>query len=248
MKPPGASDIVVRYGDMSTKSNRVQTKLEKQLVSNIEALLQDRNIDATVERKWTRPIVHTDESQVEAATQAITQVFGVVSVSPALTVNATREEIKQALAKTAKKEYTSGSFAVRARRASDTYPFTSQDIGEFGGSAVWNAVADSFEPAVDLDDPDIEFFVEVRDDNAYVFLEKRAGPGGLPLGSQDPVVALISGGIDSPVAAYEMMKRGCPIIPVYIDLGDYGGPDHEARAMAAISTLKEYAPNFEISP
>jgi len=59
------------------------------------------------------------------------------------------------------------------------------------------------------------------------------------------VVALISGGIDSPVAAYEVMRRGCPVVPVYVDLGEYGGPDHEARAVETVRTLSAYAPNFD---
>ncbi len=72
--------------------------------------------------------------------------------------------------------------------------------------------------------------------------EKRSGPGGLPLGTQRPVVALISGGIDSPVAAWKLMKRGAPVIPVYVDLGDYGGPDHRARAVSTVNALASTRP------
>jgi thiamine biosynthesis protein ThiI len=108
---------------------------------------------------------------------------------------------------------------------------------------VWDAVAN---PAVDLDDPDLTFSVEARTDQAFVFLEKRPGPGGLPLGSQSKVVALVSGGIDSPVAAWEMMKRGSEIVPVYLDLGKYGGPDHEARAVETVRKLAAYAPDRDM--
>jgi thiamine biosynthesis protein ThiI len=97
---------------------------------------------------------------------------------------------------------------------------------------------------VDLDDPDLTFAVEVREQQAYVYLERIAGPGGLPVGTQQPVVALVSGGIDSPVAAYELMRKGCPVLPVYVDLGQYGGPDHRARAVETVRTLNGYAPNF----
>jgi thiamine biosynthesis protein ThiI len=99
---------------------------------------------------------------------------------------------------------------------------------------------------VDLDDPDTEFFVDCRADDALVFLEKRAGPGGLPLGTQDPVVALMSGGIDSPVAAWELMKRGAPVVPLYVDLGDYGGIDHRARAVSTAEALAPYAPDYDM--
>ena len=247
MKPPGADTVVVRHGDVNQKSGRVQRDMERRLVENVEALLDDRGVDAEVEHRWTRPLVHTSEPRVEAATEAVTDAFGVVSASPALVVSAEREAIEDALARAASEHYDGGTFAVDARRAGDSLPFTSEDVEEFGGQTVWNAVADEFDPEVDLDDPDLTFYVECREEgDAFVFLEKRPGPGGLPLGSQAPVVALVSGGIDSPVAAYEVMKRGAPIVPVYVDLGDYGGPDHEARAMETVRTLAERAPNFDM--
>ena len=262
MKPAGADTVVVRHGDVNQKSGRVQRDMERRLVGNVEALLADRGLDAEVEHRWTRLLVRTPESRVEAATEAVTDAFGVVSASPALVVPAERGAIEDALARAAEAHYDSGAFAVDARRAGDSLPFTSEDIEEFGGRTVWNAVeqrstsdrtrsddavADEFDPEVDLDDPDLTFYVECREEgDAFVFLEKRPGPGGLPLGSQAPVVALVSGGIDSPVAAYEVMKRGAPVVPVYIDLGDYGGPDHEARAMETVRTLAERAPNFDM--
>jgi thiamine biosynthesis protein ThiI len=184
---------------------------------------------------------------VTASVAAVTDAFGVVSASPALVVSAERAAIEDALVRTADEHYDGGSFAVDARRAGDSLSFTSEDVEEFGGQAVWESVEDEFSPEVDLDDPDIRFYVECREEgDAFVFLEKRAGPGGLPLGSQAPVVALVSGGIDSPVAAHEVMKRGAPVVPVYVDLGDYGGPDHEARAMETVRTLAERAPNFDM--
>jgi thiamine biosynthesis protein ThiI len=135
-----------------------------------------------------------------------------------------------------------------ARRAGerDAHPFSSNDIEREGGSAVWDAAEEAgVDPEVDLDDPDLELFVECREDEAFVFLEKRDGPGGLPLGTQDPVVALMSGGIDSPVAAWLAMKRGSPVVTLYVDLGDYGGPDHLARAESTVANLAQYAPNLD---
>jgi len=249
MHPPRADTVVVRHGDINGKSGGVHRDMERRLVTNIEALLSDRGVDADVEHRWTRPLVHATPDTVEAALEAATDAFGVVSASAALVVPAERDAIIDALARTARERYDGGAFAVDARRAGDSLPFTSEDVETFGGQAVWDAVADEFDPEVDLDDPDLTFYVECREDgDAFVFLEKRPGPGGLPLGSQAPLVALVSGGIDSPVAAYEAMKRGAPVVPVYVDLGDYGGPDHEARAMETVRTLADLAPNFDLRP
>ncbi|ELZ00807.1 tRNA sulfurtransferase [Natrialba asiatica] len=246
MHPPGADTVLARHGDVNTKSNTVKRYMEDRLAENIEALLADRSIPGEVERRWNRPLIHTDEEHVDAATDAATDAFGVVSASPALTVDTAMGEICTALAETARACYDGGAFAVDARRADKSLPYTSEELAREGGTAIWEAVEDEFSPEVDLDNPDLTFGVEVREDFAFIYLETVPGPGGLPLGAQEPVIALISGGIDSPVAAYELMKRGSPVVPVYVDLGAYGGIDHEARAMETVRTLSRYAPNFDM--
>ena len=246
MHPPGADTVLVRHGDVNTKSNTVKRYMEGLLAENLEALLADRSIPGAVERQWNRPLIHTSEEAVADATDAATDVFGVVSASPALTVSTEKARILEALAETARECYEGGTFAVDARRADKTLPYDSEDIARDGGTAIWEAVEDEFEPEVDLDDPDLTFGVEIREAQTFIYLETVPGPGGLPLGSQEPVVALVSGGIDSPVAAYEMMRRGSPIVPVYVDLGEYGGIDHEARAMETVRLLSAYAPNFDM--
>jgi thiamine biosynthesis protein ThiI len=246
MHPPGADTVLVRHGDVNTKSNRVKRYMEGLLAENLEAVLADRSISGEVERRWNRPLIHTSEDAVEAATAAAADTFGVVSASPALTVSIEKAQILEALEETAREHYDGGTFAVDARRSDKTLPYDSEELAREAGTAIWETVADEFEPEVDLDDPDLTFGVEVREDVAFVYLEHVDGPGGLPLGSQEPVIALVSGGIDSPVAAYEMMKRGSPVIPAYVDLGDYGGIDHEARALETVRILSEYAPNFDM--
>jgi len=222
--------------------------MEQRLIENVSALLDARGIPGEIEYRRTRPLIHTDEASVDAAADAATDVFGVVSASPARRVAPDRDAIVEALAGTARACYDGGTFAESARRAYKGHPYTSQELGEVGGAAIADAVAKDFDPSVDLDDPDLTFYVEAREDVAFVFLEKRPGPGGLPLGSQTPLVALVSGGIDSPVAAHEAMRRGSPIVPIYARLGDYGGPDHEARAMETVRRLAEYAPNYDLRP
>ena len=248
MLPPGADTVVVRHGEVGVKSSQVQSAMERTLRENVAAMLASRDVKGEVERQWTRILIRTDESSVAAATAAATDVFGVSSASAAVTVAPTYDAILDALVETAEEVYHEGTFAVRARRAGnpEDHPFTSSDLERDGGSAIWESVENRFQPAVDLDDPDVTFYVECRQDEAFVYLEKRSGPGGLPLGTQGKVVALVSGGIDSPVAAWEVMKRGCEIVPVYLDLGDYGGPDHEARAIETVRSLARYAPDQDM--
>ena len=247
MHPPGADVVLVRHGEIGVKSDQVRRKMEGRLADGIRSLLAHRDVSGTVSRRRNRIYVHTEDPG--AATDAATDAFGVVSASPAVTVDPTLDAIFDALRDATRAHFDGGAFAVRARRAGepDAHPFASTDVESDGGSAVWETIeAMGATPAVDLEDPDFELFVECREDAAYVFLEKRAGPGGLPLGTQRPVVALLSGGIDSPVAAWEMMRRGSPVVPVYVDLGDYGGPDHRARAVATAEDLARYAPHVDM--
>ena len=247
MHPPGADVVVVRHGEIGTKSEHVSAKMERRLRENLRAVLADRSVDAEIEQRRFRLRLHTDDP--EGATAAAADTFGVVSASPAVRVDPTLDSIRDALADAARESYDGGAFAVSARRAGveSAHPFSSTDIEREGGSAVWDAAeAAGVAPEVDLDDPDLTFFVDCREDDALVFLEKRTGPGGLPLGTQDPVVALLSGGIDSPVAAWELMKRGAPVVPVYVDLGEYGGVDHQARALSTAETLARYAPDRDM--
>ncbi|MFP9059122.1 tRNA sulfurtransferase [Natrialbaceae archaeon A-chndr2] len=247
MHPPGAETVLVRHGDLNTKSNTIKRQMVDLLVENLEAVLEDRSVPGTVESAWNRPLIHTSEADVLEVGQTAADVFGIVSTSPALTVETDLETICDALATTALETYTEGTFAVDARRADKRHPYTSEDVARAGGTAIWEAVEGEFEPSVDLEEPDYTFSVEIREEVAYIYTDSIQGPGGLPLRSQAPMVALISGGIDSPVAAYELMRRGSPVVPVYVDLGDYGGPDHEARALETVRTLATYAPNTDMS-
>ncbi|THE64942.1 tRNA sulfurtransferase [Salinadaptatus halalkaliphilus] len=246
MHPPGADTVLVRHGDINTKSNVVKRRMVELLVDNLAALLEDRSIGGDVEHRWNRPLIHTTEDDIAPATAAATDAFGVVSASACRTVSTEKARILETLVEIADECYDGGTFAVDARRADKTLPYDSEDLAREAGTAIWETVEDEFDPEVDLDDPDLIFGVEVREDAAYVYLESAPGPGGLPLASQERVVALVSGGIDSPVAAYEMMRRGSPIVPAYVDLGAYGGIDHEARAMETVRTLSRYAPNQEL--
>ncbi|MEF8780197.1 MAG: THUMP domain-containing protein [Haloferacaceae archaeon] len=244
MTPPEADAVLVRYGEIGTKSERVRRWMEDRLLENLSARLADRGIEATLDRRYrSRPIVRTTEADVDAAAESAAATFGVVSASAAATVDPTEEAITDAMARAAAARYDGGSFAVRARCAGEDHPLSSEELQAAGGDAVWHAVEERFEPSVDLDDPDWTVFVECRDGEAFLFLQKRSGPGGLPLGSQDPLVALVSGGIDSPVAAYEAMRRGSTVIPLYVDLGPYGGVDHRARAVETVGTLAESVPD-----
>jgi thiamine biosynthesis protein ThiI len=233
--------VLVSFGELGTKSREVRGKMTGRLRDNVAALLDDRGVDATVDHEWARIVVHTDAP--DRAARVAADATGVVWARPAVCCAASLDAIGETLATLAHGADPVDTYAVRARRAgnADEHDFSSRDVEREGG----RAVGDATDAAVDLDDPGRTYHVEVRGERAHVAATTYEGPGGLPLGTQAPVVALISGGHDSPVAAYEVMRRGAPVVPLYVDLGVYGGPDHEARAAATVRRLAAYAPNFD---
>jgi thiamine biosynthesis protein ThiI len=248
MHPPGAGTVLVRYGEVGIKSPQLRGRMEQQLQTNLLAVLNDRRLDADVTRENTRLYVDTDPALIDDVTAAVTDTFGIVSASPARRVDPTRAAIMDALVETAREHYTGQSYAVRVDRAGpkSAHPFASTELEREGGDVIGAIAREAnVEPTVDLDEPELTFAVECRPEHAYIFLDRQSGPGGLPLGTQEPLVALVSGGIDSPVAAWLAMKRGAPVYPLYVDLGEYTGVDHRARVEETVATLGAYAPNYD---
>jgi len=224
--------VLVRYAEMGLKSRAVRKRFESILVENMMSALARAGVEGIITTEQGRVFVET--LRVGEAVVALSRVFGVSSVSPVLRTSSDLEVMRQAIA-----TFSQGllrqnqSFAVRARRTG-THPYTSMDLGRELGSAVWLANEDK-KPRVDLGDPDVEFFVEVREKKAYMFSEYVAGPGGLPMGSQGKVIAVLEREKDA-VAAWLIMKRGCRVIGV----GGEDGP--------AVAALRPWDPDIKVVP
>ena len=231
--------VMVRYGEIGIKSEQIRSKYERLLVGNIEAMLTENGISfEEITRERGRIYVKSADAR---APGAIARVFGVVSVSPVAVGGPTLDEACGLAARLGRELIGQGqSFGIRARRVGP-HPFTSREIGQACGDAVFEAVRERG-PRVDLTGPDHEIFVEIRESNSYVFSRVVKGVGGMPLGSQGRMVALVSGGIDSPAAAWLMMRRGCEIIPVFFNNGEFSDKSYTDRAMDTIKRLREWAP------
>ena len=230
--------IIVRYDELALKSKKVRARFEQVVVKNIKAMLDaDGCSYSDVSREMGRIFIHTDDA---SAVESAAKVFGVVSTSPAYTCEPTLESTAKLCAEVADGFIHEGeSFGIRARRAG-IHDFTSRDIGVACGDAVYNKLEGK--TSVDLTNPDREIFAEVRQKKAYVFTESVKGVGGLPLGTQGKMVVLISGGIDSPVAAWMMMKRGCDIILLHMNNEPFSDESTRERAMECIDILQKWSP------
>jgi thiamine biosynthesis protein ThiI len=125
-------------------------------------------------------------------------------------------------------------------------PFTSQELAvQVGAKIVDTAKAANQPVSVNLDKPDVEVHVEVRQKSTYIFTEIIPGPGGLPYGSQGMVVGLHSGGLDSPVAQWLMMKRGASVLPLYMDSDSTTEKQFRNRAIESARTLADWIPSTQ---
>jgi len=239
MVRPTNDVILVRYGELALKSRHVRNRYEKTLMSNIRSMLDASGIDYDdLSREWGRIYIHTSNPDVVGAAA---RVFGVVSVSPAITCKPTLESAASVAADVGESIINENeSFGIRARR-SGNHEFSSRDIGVACGDAVFKRV-EKRNPKVDLTNPDREIMVEVRQNKGFVYTDVVNGTGGLPLGTQGKMVALVSGGIDSPVAAWLMMKRGCEVIPVYVNNEPFSDDTMRQRALECIRVLQTWAP------
>lgn len=214
--------ILCRYHEIAIKGNN-RSMFERCLMENIHRLFKKDNIDFEVKRVRGRIWVEKkgklnfDEAELAIVKKALSKAFGLESFSPAIKLPATMLDLENKVAEItpilfesyfAKQQVV--TFRIRARRSDKNFPLCSKDIE----IALAKVVADNCDIErlrVDLDHAEITVGCEVRDEFAILYFQDFAAPGGLPVGCNGRVLSLLSGGIDSPVACYMTMKRGCPV-------------------------------------
>ena len=226
--------VVVHYHEISLKRGNRPLFL-RHLARNLARALADVG-PVTVRQRPGRIVLDLDEHpQPEVVRDRAQRVCGVASVSLGYRTAATLEGMRSVIGRLVEgREFR--SFRITARRAFKTYPMTSVELNRALGAFVLERVA----TRVDLEHPEVEIVVEVLPDEAFVSLDRRAGPGGLPVGSGGTVAALLSGGIDSPVAAWRMLKRGCRVVFVHFHSVPYLPPTSQAKARALVERLTEW--------
>jgi tRNA uracil 4-sulfurtransferase len=203
---------LVRFGgEIFIKSRRTRSAFLSRLRGNIQDALASAESPASLELGWDRLYVR---SAGDGAPPALARVFGISSFSPIdAVVPASVDAIVEAGARVFTERVRGKRFAVRARRAG-RHPFSSHDVQVELGARLFPASA-----GVDLGNPEVAVHVEVRDDRAFLYSERVPGAGGLPLGVEGRAITLLSGGYDSAVAAWLMLKRGVAQEYVFCNLG-----------------------------
>ena len=182
----------------------------------------------------------------QAILKEIGKVFGVASISPAMECESTMEDIGQTAVEymmEAIEERGVKTFKVNAKRADKNFPVKSPDISRQIGAAVLKGCKVL---KVDVHNPDVKLFVDVRHDKSYVYQDKIPGFGGLPLGTNGKGMSLLSGGIDSPVATWMMAKRGMMIEAVHFHSFPYTSQRAREKVEELAALVATYCGRFRM--
>ncbi len=235
--------LIVRLaGDFYTKARRTRMRFFRRLQANAEAALQLHGIPYRLEPTWSRIYVETPEP---AAAEVLARVFGVQSVSEVQRRPWERlEDVVAAGVEIFGDSVQGRSFAVRASRRGDRERIAFDSIRM--ESALGRALLDAGAGRVNLSAPEVTAYVELEPGAAHFFFDKAPGHGGLPIGVEGRAVALVSGGFDSAVASWLMLKRGVQLDYVFCNLG---GAAHRLGVLKVMKHLAErwsygYAPHL----
>jgi len=242
-QPPGEPCVLLKLGEIVLKG-RNRHQFELILHGNVRAALRETGIPVDIRQREGVVLLRVADGErrgpdgwAAAAGQIaerVRDVPGIVTVARPLRVAKTPEAVTAAAVTLT--EGKTGSFAVRARRRDKRFPLTSAQLAVLVGREVQEAHG----LTVNLSRPDTKVFIEVDTDEVFVFTEGLPGQGGLPVGMSGRGVALMSGGIDSPVAAYRMMRRGLRCFFLHFSGMPLTGPESIYKAYALARGLDRF--------
>lgn len=222
---------LIRYDELALKGkNRIE--FEKQLIWNIERKLH--HFHPKIERLWGRIWVKLDESDKEDIEKELSKVFGISSFSPVVRCASTVEEICGRSVELMRDGVT---FRVSTNRVDKKFPINSQEMNRKVAGVVFQEFPNL---KVDLDNPKLDLGIEIRDDQTFLYVEKIQGLSGLPVGTSGRVLTLLSGGIDSPVAAWLMMKRGCDVDFIHFYSYPYVGIQSKEKVIDLAKRITQF--------
>jgi thiamine biosynthesis protein ThiI len=221
--------FLVHYGEIGLKGKN-RSFFEKKLAQNIKLSLKGMGC-TEVRRIYGRILVMLHpEANVAAIQERLGKVMGIAHFELALAAEPTINAIQDAALELVKGRQFK-TLKVETKRANKRFPLTSPEVSATVGAHLLNATGAS----ADMHTPDLRCNIEIVDEAAYIYVEKIRGVGGLPVGASGKVLIMLSGGIDSPVAAWRMMKRGVKALFVHF----YSYPYTDKASLEKVEELAE---------
>lgn len=231
--------ILVRYGELALKGKN-QKEFIKTLVRNLRKEIKNQVGPAPeVVAEQGRLIIHLNQTKAEEVYKVLDHTFGLSSYSPVKTAPLNEEAIIQAALEEMKLWAKEGlKFRVSVKRANKRFMTPSMQMQVKIAERLLDEIED-LEP--NLTDYDLNLQVDIRFDNAYIYVKRFKGLGGLPLGTGGRAMLLLSGGIDSPVAGYSIMRRGVVIEAIHFHSYPYTSKEAEEKVLKLAEEVAKYA-------
>jgi adenylyl- and sulfurtransferase ThiI len=196
--------IIIRYGEIALKSEETRRRFENVLINNIKNALFQKKITGDIKKERGRIFFNTE--QIEESIKILKRIFGIISISIAFKTKSDMDSISHIVKEISKNNLNKEtSFALRVTRTGN-HDFSSQDVA----IKIGNDIVNLTKAKVNLDKPDFEIFIEIRNQYSYIFREKINCLGGMPISTQGNVLSLVNDE-KSLLAAWYILRRGCYI-------------------------------------
>ena len=231
--------VIVRFGEMSTKGKNKRDFVFR-LAHSIRLNLRDYEDDYEMVIRHDHIYLNI-KNKIDNLVDILKEISGMYSFSLALKIDADLENIKEE-ALNIFKESEGKTFKIHARRIDKSYPFLSDEINR----TIAGVILKNTDKTVDVHNPDITLDIEIRDDGAYLFTTTIKGMGGYPSGSTGKCLMMLSGGIDSPVASYLLIRRGIEITCIHFAAPPYTNSGVIDKLEDLLHTLNKYQPKIRL--
>ena len=230
--------ILIKYGELTTKkANR--NFFIKTLTTNIQNIL--KNYDVKIKKDRVRMFIEANDNILLEVLEKLKKVFGLHGITICYKVNTNIEEIKNLSLDIINKEK-GKTFKVITKRADKNFSIPSMEFNNvIGGHILKNTNL-----KVDVHNPDINLYIEIRDNGTYIYTNEIRGIGGYPVGIQGKGMLMLSGGIDSPVAGYLALKRGVMIEGLYFESPPHTSLEAKNKVIKLANILDEYAGGIKL--
>ena len=231
--------LIVRYGEIYLKGKN-KSYFESSLVHNIKIALY--GINYSILRAQNRIVIEKySEKDEPKIMDILKRVFGIHSVSPALEIKTDFDEI---IKNSVLLSNDTGTFRVTVKRADKKFPYSSMELAKAVGGAILDEKPNL---KVDLHNPQHELFIDIRENGlTYIFYDKIICAGGMPIGTAGKGMVLLSGGIDSPVAAYMIAKRGLSLTALHFHSFPYTSEQAKEKVIDLAKILSSYCGKFNL--
>ena len=231
--------ILIRYGELSTKKgnrNFFVKTLEKSVRNKLS------NIDVKIVSDLSHMYIYFDEKNLDSICEKINNIFGISTYNIAYITDTNKDSIFDTVINSLK-DISFKTFKVEVKRTYKAFPHESPEFAKMLGSHILKNINDI---KVDVHNPELLVNVEIRDKKSYIYFNSYKGLGGYPVGTQEKALLMLSGGIDSPVAAYLALKRGIKVDCVYFEAIPHTSLDAREKVISLVKKLVKYTDNINL--